>query len=177
MKLTFVDPTYDQYIIDYIKTKEQCKKCIVFRFYSLLMYGAPLDNLIPLPQVMNLLFTTMEGDEYSKDFDTAYAYQLLTHQPSFVDLMQIMGSIQYTEEVFVISNYTHENVSPIIDSLIKFIQERYSIRPYIVNAVEDINELAVCDFQSHEGYINLIRDIDRFKMQYYTKEQLESDVM
>lgn len=176
MKLTIIDPIDDMRLIEYIQLKNTYKNCAVFRCYTLIMYGTPLDNLIPFPDLLQLIACTPMGDESTKEFDIAYANQLLNNPPSFIDLMQLMTAFQDTEEVFLISNYKHPIVASILDSLIKFIQERYSIRPLIVNDIEDIDELALCDFQSQRGYDTLIQDIDRFKRMYYTKEQLENDV-
>lgn len=177
MKLTIVDPLYNNSLIDYVDTKCRSKGCTAFRFYTLLMYGIPVDNLIPRPDVIQILNTIdYSSDEGTKAFDIAYANQLLYDKFSFVDFMQIMSSLQNCEETFILSNYKNQFVAQILDSMIKLIQERYSIQTYIVNEIEDINELAVSDFSSQEGYQAYIADLDRFNMIYKTKEQLSQEV-
>ena len=59
-------------------------------------------------------------------------------------------------------DYTHPNAIPIIDSLIKYIQERYSINVYIYNDIGDINVLDSSDFQTKEGYMNYVEDMNRY---------------
>lgn len=182
MKLSIVDPIMDNQmadpkLMDYIVLKNRMKNCPVFRFYSVLMYGTPVDNLIPLPDVLRLLGSTDDGDEGTRAFDMAYANQLLTYAPSFIDLIQIIGSLQFAEETFLLCDMRHPNVLYTMDSFMKFIQERYSINIFIIKDIIDIDELKMSDFSSQEGYQNMIADIDRYKMTYFTKEQLESEVI
>lgn len=162
MRLEFVDPIQLE-LVDYIKTKAETLHCPVFRFYTLLMYGVPVEGLIPLPNIMQYLRDCNFGDSNTLEFDKAYASQLLMYNKSFVDLMKIMTTLQFCDTTIIITNYTHPLATPIIDSLIKFIQQRYSIQSYIVNDIMDIDNFAVSDFESNEGYTNLIKDIDRFK--------------
>lgn len=176
MKLTFVDATTQRELLNWVTIKAEAKHCAVFRFYSLIMYGKPVENLVPKREILQLLRECQFGDSNTKEFDIAYANQLLMYQPSFVDLMQIMLAFQYSDETIILSNYTHPLAMPILDSLMKFIYERYSIQSYVVNDVMDIDELSKSDFESAEGYNNFITDIDRFKKIYYTKEQIETEV-
>lgn len=177
MKLTIIDPLYNNALIDYVDTKCRFKGCAAFRFYTLVMYGMPVENLIPRPEVIQILNSIdYSSDEGTKAFDIAYANQLLYDQFSFIDLIQIMSSLQTCEESFVMSNYKNPFVAQIIDSLLKFIQERYSVQAYIVNEIEDINELLISDFSSQEGYHNYIADLDKFNKLYKSKEQLSQEV-
>ena len=172
MKLSIVEPLNPQ-VFEYVKLKTEIKGCSAFRFFTIVMYGIPLDNLAPQYNIVEYLNTLPEGDECTRDFDIAYANQLMNNPYSFIDLMQIMSSLQLSDEVFLLSNYSHPYVAQILDSLIKFIQERYSIYPYIINEYEDINDLAISDFQTIDGYKNFNADLDRFNMLYTTKEQIE----
>ena len=177
MKLTIIDPIDDPRLLEYIRLKHAYKSCAVYRFYSLIMYGTPVESLAPTRDILQYLLVEEDGDECTKKFDMLYAQQLINNPASFIDLMQIMNALQYYNEVFLISNYKHPNVSPILDSLIKFIQERYAISPLIVNAMEDIDELAKCDFQNEMGYQNLMNDMDRFRMTCYTPDQIRNEVI
>ena len=174
--MSILDPTYDPRLIDYVRGKDS-RTCSVFNFYSLYAYGIPLNNLFPMPEVVRLLVETMDGDESSRDFDIAYANQLLMNPQSFIDLMNVLGNLEKSDEVFILSNYTHPNMTGIVDSLIKFIQERYSLYPLIINTIEDIDEYQFCDFHSKEGYMRLISDLDRFKRMYFSRDQIDQDVL
>ena len=177
MKLTIIDPIDDPRLLEYIQIKHDYKHCAVYRFYSLIMYGEPIERLAPQQELIPYLVADVNGDENTREFDMRYANQLLTNPDSFVDLMVMMNALQYFDEVFLVSNYKHPNVSPILDSLVKFIQERYSISPFIVNAMEDIDELSKCDFASEEGYKTLMNDIDRFRILWTPQKAIESDVI
>lgn len=167
----------DLQLFEYVKTKHEYKACPVFRFYSLIMYGVSVDGMIPLPYVLNLLKESNFGDENTRDFDLAYANQLITHQPSIIDLMQVLGSLQFSEETFLLCDLRHPNVLNTVESLLKFIYERYGINSFIIKDVMDIDELKFSDFQTEQGYSTFIADLDRFKMTYFTKEQLEREVI
>lgn len=176
MKLTIIDPVLpsgmvDKDMMEYLDLKCRFKSCPIFRLYSVLMYGQPLNSLAPLPYVMKLLIEPQNGDGCSREFDIAYAHQLLNHSPSFVDLMTLLSPIQMVDEVFLLSDYQNAMVS----SLVKFIYERYGINVFMVKDMMDIDELQVSNFASEECYSNLINDIDRYKMTYFTKEQIEND--
>ena len=161
----------DRDMMEYIDLKSKYKNCPVFRLYTMLMYGQPLNSLAPLPYVMKLLIESQNGDGSSRDFDMAYAHQLMNNPQSFVDLMTLLSPLQFVDEVFLISDYENAMVS----SLVKFIYERYSINAFMIKDMMDIDELQVSNFDSEEGYSNLINDIDRYKMTYFTKEQIEND--
>ena len=176
MKLTIIDPILsngmaDNNMMEYLELKSRFKDCPVFRLYSPIMYGNPLNSLAPLPYVMKLLIESQNGDGSSRDFDMAYAHQLMNNPQSFVDLMTLLSPLQFVDEVFLISDYENAMVS----SLVKFIYERYSINAFMIRDMMDIDELQVSNFESEEGYSNLINDIDRYKMTYFTKEQIEND--
>lgn len=177
MKFTVVDlitplGSINADLMNYVMMKQEFKKCSVFRFYTLVMYGESLDGLIPLPYVMDILRKeTFEGDSNSRDFDIAYANQLMTNPRSHMDLMKLVGSFQFCEETFLLSEYERNSV---VNSLIKFITERYSINTFLVKDVIDLDELSVSNFNSEEGYTNLINDLDMFNMKYLTEDQLKN---
>ena len=162
---------------NYVMMKQQGKGCPIFNFNGIVMIGKFVNNLMPLPNVMQLLRESNFGDENTRDFDIAYANQLLTYQPSFIDLMQIMGSLQFSDETFLLCDMVNTNMANITESLTKFIYERYSINLFIVKDVMDIDELKFSDFQTETGYNNYIQDMDRFKISYFTKEQLSKEVV
>lgn len=175
MKLTFIDPINDIELLDYIKIKHTYKHCPVYRFCTVFMYGESIEMIAPLPNIVEILRQiNPTSDINSYEFDCAYANQLLTYMPSFECLMLVMNSFQNSEEVFINCNYKHEVLYPIIDSLIKFIQERYGVRAYIVKERSDIDELKTCDFETQEGYRNFLTDYSRY--QIMSNKQIEEDI-
>lgn len=168
MKLEFVDTTTPD-MVNYIVTKGESGKATVFKFFSIINYGITLNNLMPREDVMrhlsySLNYPDLEEQE-SKEFDMEYANQIISDKASFYDLMKVMSSLQdneNTDEVMIVSNYTHPVVMPIIDSLSKFIQQRYGIQTYIVNYPEDIDPYSISEFESDIGYSNYLHDIEWF---------------
>lgn len=180
MKFTVIDPIMpngltNMELLEYVKTKCEFKNCCVFRFYSVSMFGTPLNNLVPLPHVMEILRNiNVMGDGDSRQFDMEYAHQLLNHSPSFIDLMTLVSTFQFTEETFLLSEFSQNSV---VNSLLKFIYERYSINAYMVKDFMDVDELRVSNFDSEEGYSNLINDVDRYKMTYFDADQISREVV
>ena len=166
MKLTFVDPTMDPRLLDWASSKDISGGCSIYRFYTIYMYGKSLDNLIPSNDCMQVLKKCGFGDSNTIEFDQRYAAELLCDPMKFVDLVTILLSLQRDQETIIISNYLHPYAMPIVESLIKFIQERYSIQSYVVNDCMDINDLKVSEFDTEYGYENFVSDIDRFHTQY-----------
>lgn len=175
MKITITDPTFCPPLLEWMKMREQMGQAQVFRFYTLSMYGMPLDHLLPNPTVLQYLKESSFGDEDTRQFDIAYANQLLKDPMSFTDVMTLLVSTQSVEESILSSNYTHPLVTPILDSFMKFLQQRYGIQCYIVNDPMDINNLAYSEF-SKEGYDNYISDISRFSMENKSLKQLQDEV-
>ena len=178
MKLTFVDCTTSIELQNWVMMRNQLANCPIYRFYTLFMYGIPLDNLNPLPYALKALYDhTQEEGVSSYNFDIAYANQILNYEPSWIDFMQIIGAFQYAPETIVLCDYTRDEALPVIDSLIKFIQQRYGINSYIAKDIIDIDQYAISDFSSQEGYRAMMADIDSFKQRFFTKEQLENEVI
>ena len=160
MKLEIVDPMIDQNLIEWVMTKGDSGKAAVFRYYSLWMYGLPLNCLQPKQEIMKYLFESEEGDQNSKIFDQLYAEQIMNDKGTFFDMMTFLESLERYDETIIVSNYTHPNVYPILDSLIKFIQQRYGIQTFIINDSYDIDPFSVSEFETEEGYQNYLRDIE-----------------
>lgn len=164
MKLEFIDITSDS-LLNYVRTKAEIQNIPVFRFYTLHMYGIPVDNLIPLQDTIKYLsesrFMEDETDYYNK-FVSMYTDQLLNFKPSFIDFMRILSVIQNVPEVIILSNYTHPLVMPIIETMIGIIKDRYSLNSFIVNDIDDIDELSYSEFESDIGYSNYVLDVERY---------------
>jgi len=162
MKLNIVDPQNDQRLIEYISIRSISMARLPFNFYSLLQYGIMLNNLIPVPEVMSLLKQSRYGDADTYLFDKEYANQLISHTPSFIDLMNLLSNIEHQDEIILISNYSNRMIMPILDSLLKLIQERYGIDSYLINTLDDIDQFSVSEFASPIQYNLFVSDIQRY---------------
>lgn len=162
MKLNVVDPQNDQRLIEYISIRSISMARLPFNFYSLLQYGIMLNNLIPVPEVMSLLKQSRYGDADTYLFDKEYANQLISHTPSFIDLMNLLSNIEHQDEIILISNYSNRMIMPILDSLLKLIQERYGIDSYLINTLDDIDQFSVSEFASPMQYNVFVSDIQRY---------------
>ena len=182
MKLNIVDPQNDQRLIEYISVRSIAMARLPFNFYSLLQYGIMLNNLIPVPEVMNLLKQSSYGDSDTYLFDKEYANQLIMHTPSFIDLMNMLSNIEYQDEIILISNYSNRMIMPILDSLLKLIQERYGIDSYLINTLDDVDQFSVSEFSSSMQYNVFVADIQRYyklikqQIPIATEAELEEDL-
>lgn len=182
MKLNIVDPQSDPRLIEYIMTKSISMARLPYNFYSIIQYGVMLNNLIPVPNVMILLRESDYGDGDSLLFDQAYANQLTVHEPSFIDLMSLLCNIEYQDEVILMSNYNNRVIMPILDSLLKFIQEKYGIDSYLINAIDDIDDLNSSEFASPFQYQTFVSDLQKYyklinqSIPIASPEELEEDL-
>ena len=163
MKLTVVDPQNDPNLIPWIMTRVTATARIPYNFYSILDYGYQLHNLHPHKDLMKLLCDGQFGDGNTLEFDKGYAAQLLGDDKSFIDFMILMqGVICVEDETILLSNYTSRVVMPILDSLLKLIQQRYGINTFIVNTVDDIDPLGVSELGSLEQQQTFSSDLARY---------------
>lgn len=162
MKLLVLDPQNDYRLIEYVNLK-QIEGCPIFNFYSLLDRGLILDRLKPDMITMQLLRDSQYGDGDSFEFDRVYANQLLSYKHSFMALMYMLSNIENSEDIILLSNYNNRVVMPILDSLLKLIQERYGIDHFIANTIEDIDELEKSHFESVEKRNVFYMDLERYK--------------
>jgi hypothetical protein len=164
MKLSFYDPQNDPRLVAYIDIKSIAMQTYPYNFYSLLDFGTGfrVDNLYPDKSLYPLLQAEVTGDANTLAFDQAYCNQILTNEASFMDLMSILYGIETRDEVMIISNYTNRVIMPIVDSLIKFIQERYGIDSFIINELEDIDEFKFSSFATLEQKTVFMKDCELY---------------
>ena len=164
MKLEFININ-SQELLNYVKMKAESGLVPVFNFYSVIQIGEWARALEPLPNVFERLSFafTFDDDQYTLDFDRQYAFQLLSNQNSFIMLMKIMMLVETMDEVIVITNHSNPYVEVVVDSLIKFIQQRYSIQSYIINDIGDIDSFATSNFKTEEGFNNYMMDVNKIK--------------
>lgn len=177
MKLSIYDPQNDYRLVDYIVTRSISLGQLPYNFYSLIQYGIMLNELMPIDLLRDLHY----NDE-SFDFDRAYANKLLSHEPTFIQLMTLLHDIELRDETILLSNYTNEQMMPIIDSLLKFIYERYGIDSFIINTIEDIDHFTSSEFASQYHYQTFVSDVQRYykltkKPTYIaSREEIEEDL-
>lgn len=158
MKLTFMTIT-EPSMIQYLKTSSS----YIFNLCSMITIGKSITHLLPYENIFQYVIQdNNEGDENSILFDKAYANQLMYDELTFIDLINLMITLEKYGEVIVLTNYENLYVSYAIESLIKFIQERYGVQSYLVNCLDDIDEWQISEF-SQQGYMNYIQDVDRYK--------------
>ena len=169
MALIFADPSKDRDLTKHIMDKLETEQIKLYNFGSIISLGVRLDALYPQPNVMAFLKEADFGegdDELSLRFDTAYMQQLLTNENSFKALMMFLTETQEEKDVIVLCNYNEHNFQPVVESLIKFIQERYGINSYVVSTIEDI-EVIEKDFDHHnisvsEQMSNFVTDCSKY---------------
>ena len=162
MKLTIVDPQNDYNLLKWVMTKVVADTRLPYNFYSIVDYGYRLDNLHPSPEIMKLLTDNGYGDGDSIKFDQAYANQILTNDASFIDFMSLMHEINRDEETILMSNYTSPIIMPILDSLLKFIQQRYGINGFIVNTEDDLDPFTYSEFGTLQQQVIFSDDCIRY---------------
>ena len=167
MSLIFADPFRDPILTQYIVDKFKIDQIKLYNFGSIINAGIRLDALYPQPNVMVLLKEAKFGegdDELTLRFDTAYMQQLLNDTDSFKTLMKFMVETQEDKDIIILCNYNERNFQPVVESLIKFIQERYGINSYVVSVFEDmdgIEKLAI-NHESMKQLNNFIMDCGRY---------------
>lgn len=132
----------------------------IYNFNSLSERGIPM-NLLP-PNTLGAI------NEY--DFDCRYAGLIMSNEPMFMNLMNLIMDlynginvfvmVQYDEQSFFDSNNSAWNTI-LIESLFKFIQQRYGLNGTLINSIDDINSANETSFEDY-GLINLEEDKERW---------------
>lgn len=186
MALIFADPVNDPKLAREIYDKNSLEQIRLYNFGSLLNLGTRLDALYPLPHVMALLREANFGegdDELTLKFDLAYFQQLMNDTNTFKALMTFMAETQEDKDVVVICNYNERNFQPVVESLMKMVQERYGISAYVVNVLEDLEAIdrttGLTDNEK-EKLVNFITDCGRFAQitgnPIITAKQMETEI-
>lgn len=182
MKLTIVDPQNEPKLLDWLMTKVLSDARLPYNLYSIIDYGIRLDHLYPNPTSLKLLEETTYGDGSTLRFDQAYATQILNDDATFVDFMSLMHGVIRDEETILMSNYTSKVVMPVLDSLLKFIQQRYGIIGFIVNTIDDLDTLGTSEFGTLQQQMVFSEDCVRYAkltnkpIATATQEELEEDI-
>ena len=87
-------------------------------------------------QKLNLLPPPIDQDTSGFDFDMYYANWLMNDPSAFRDLMLVMYDFYSGYDVYLAANL--QLVGNIAESFVKFIQQRYGVNCYMINAPEDL---------------------------------------
>ena len=95
------------------------------------------------------------------EFDVNYANWIIYNDPIFVQLMNIMSNVYNGFDVFI--TISEEDWSAdLVDSLMKFIQERYGVVGASVKCIEDYYCISDVEFIEGIGLMNIQNDMERF---------------
>ena len=131
-----------------------------FRIYNM---GCPVEMGINVMHLIPSLRTINE-----KDFDIQYANMLIGNNNLFITYMQIIFDIYLGNDVFVlVFNGSGDYTDLVLESLIKFIQQRYGIISNSISSIEDVNTLVESEF-TVAGLYNL--DIDKHRYTILTTD-------
>ena len=82
-------------------------------------------------------FTSGNPETMEYEFDMKYAQWLLSAPNAFIDFMQIIYNMYLGYDVFLLISEDN-NLEQYIESLLKFIQQRYGYNGVIIKSMEDL---------------------------------------
>ena len=94
-------------------------------------------------------------------FDIAYANYLMSNEAAFTDIMKIMYNLYQGYDVFCISDVADEYNELFVESVLKFIQQRYGFNGQVLGDVEDFAYTKDSTF-TLQGLYYLDLDKERF---------------
>lgn len=131
-----------------------------------------LPGLFVIPTYDNQ--TDDEDGQLEKSFDMWYYNYILENPIACSSLMNILNSLYNGNNVYIcIGNYSDGFINVLNESFMKMIQCRYDIKYYIVNEIQDFQDIRKdgCDFMSVQGIITFDNDRKRF-LQLMEEERL-----
>ena len=139
-------------------------RCLNIRFagdgveYSFTTFKEMPNKLLYLLPKLNLV-----TDDYN--FDLEYANYIMTNDVAFVEFFQIIYNLYIGKDVFLAVDMEENWAENLLESLLKFIQERYGYTAVKIES-EDDYIFARCnsnsDFNPEYGIYNLDIDKERF---------------
>ena len=94
-------------------------------------------------------------------FDIKYAEYILSIPRAFNELMKIMYSLYYANDVYLLVTKDGGYFDILTESLLKFIQQRYGYDSYILNEPNDIQYAEKGEFNIY-GLFNFDADNKRY---------------
>ena len=136
------------------------KPCFLYNIGSMFMKNGIeyLSNLTPSSSSISI--SNMQLDD-ERDFDIRYANYLMTNDAAFIDIMKIIYNLYQGFDVFCISDVWEESNELFVESILKFIQQKYGFNGQILGDVEDFMYTQDSTF-TLQGLYNLDIDKERF---------------
>ena len=100
--------------------------CVIYNLTSQLEGFERLDILPP-----NMIVS----EENFREFDIQYAQYLLQYK--LIEIMKVMFRLYDGYNVYILVYHDNNYYDMMLDSILKFIQQRYGIQPIIINEPED----------------------------------------
>lgn len=151
--------------------------------FSPFIYGNPENTLylnlssyiegLPRLNGLNPLNYYNIGISTTYEFDMWYANFLINNSESYKELIDIMRELYNGRNVCILVNYTLEFSNLLVESLSKFISERYGYISNIIKDPDDILYLKEGEFDT-SGLLLLDREFDKY-IQTYGSRSLYTD--
>lgn len=135
--------------------------------YTSLYSGIASDNIYALTNHMRTINATgLPPNQFieSLEYDIAFAKAILTIPDMYEALMKIVIN-NYEGRLVVILVTRDPYRDALMESLIKFIQQRYGYNCWIINDYDDIESLQESNY-SPEGLLTIQADIERYREMY-----------
>ncbi len=117
-----------------------------------------LSNLTPSSS--NIAVSNMQLND-EREFDIRYANYLSTNDAAFIDIMKIVYNLYQGYDVFCIADVGDEYNELFVESILKFIQQKYGFNGQILGSPEDFLYTQDSTF-TIQGLYNLDIDKERF---------------
>ena len=114
---------------------------------------------------LNYLLPRIDLISSDYEFDLAYANYIMNNNNAFVEFFQVIYNLYIGKDVFIAVDNDLEWAENVLESLLKFIQERYGYTAIKIESEEDYDfarKNFICDFNPEFGIYNLDIDKERF---------------
>lgn len=111
------------------------------------------------PRLLHLIPPMSLGARSDYEFDMNYAMYLLSNEPAFFDMMQIVYTMYMGKDVFLLID-GDDRLEMLNESLLKFIQQRYGISAVYITCLDDLLNANDVGF-SGIGKLNIQQDKER----------------
>ena len=160
----------------------------------MLMYGNAMNSILckdyvfnitslreGIPRLYALSPPNMIGQFDSYEFDQAYANYIMMNDQAFFELLLIVRLLNMGKDVYLVISEEDWSIS-LIQSLLKFIQQRYGFNGYAINSEEDLiyaNNQPAARIDPTYGVANLDQDLDRYTYLYqeYAKRNMDPEYL
>ena len=110
---------------------------------------------------------------FGYEFDCWYANYLLNNDNSYRQLLDILREVYNGNIVYIMIDPQFELINELIESLNKFLIERYGLYPNIIRDINDLDTLTETEFTT-TGLMLLDREFENYLRRFGFKN-LESD--